>query len=94
MTLSFSKPVKEKVKYPAKVKGASRFEVHSAGYKFGNYAKIMINNDVISTSKSENGGRGINLVVADAFTHKVVLAKSYDTYASAKASDELLKDVK
>lgn len=37
MTLSFSKPVKEKIKYPAKVEGGSRFEVHSAGKTGGDY---------------------------------------------------------
>lgn len=31
MTLSFSKPVKQKVHKPAKVEGGSRLEVHSAG---------------------------------------------------------------
>lgn len=94
MTLSYSKPVREKVKYPSKVKGGSRFEVHSAGLKFGNYAKIMINNEVIKTCDNKTGCRGLNVVVADAVTHKVQMAKSYDTYANAKASDELLKDLK
>lgn len=94
MTLSYTKEKKEKKRKVEKVEGASRFEVHSAGYIVGNYAKIMINNEVIPTCKDNKGCRGINVVACDAFTHKVLLAKAYDTYASTKASDEFLKDTK
>lgn len=53
----------------------------------------MINNEVIKTCDRENGCRGLNVVAADAFTHKVLFAKSYDTFASDKAADALLKDL-
>jgi len=95
MVLSFSKPIKEKVKKPAKVEGGSRFEVHSAGFTVGNFAKIMINNEDVPTCKhKDNYCRGLNVVVADPFTHKVLHAKSYDTFASAKASAAFLADAK
>lgn len=86
MTLSYSKAVKERRRKPAKVEGGSRFEVHSAGFKFGNFAKIMVNNEVVKTCKNEKGCRGLNVVAADPFSHKILFAKAYDTYASEKAS--------
>lgn len=98
MTLSFSKEVKEPVRKPAKVEGGSRFEVHSAGlfpHQAGNFAKIMLNNIVVPTCEdAEKGCRGLNVVAADAFTHKVLLAQAYDTYANAKESERFLNDVK
>lgn len=96
MTLSYSKAVKEKVKKPEKVEGGSRFEVHSAGYLVGNFAKIMVNNEEVSTCKVKDnkGCRGLNVVAADPFTHKVLMAKAYDTFASEGASTAFLADVK
>jgi hypothetical protein len=96
MTLSYSKAVKEKVKKPEKVEGGSRFEVHSAGKLVGDFAKIMVNNEEISTCKVKDnkGCRGINVVAADPFNHKVLMAKSYDTFASTDASSAFLADVK
>lgn len=93
MTLSYSKAVKEKVKKPAKVEGGSRFEVHSAGFTVGNFAKIMVNNEVVPTCKDEKGCRGLNVVATDPFTHKILFAKSYDTYANGNASADFMADV-
>jgi hypothetical protein len=53
----------------------------------------MINNVDVKTCDDEKGCRGLNVVAADAFTHKVLFAKSYDTDADGKASDAFLKDV-
>jgi hypothetical protein len=92
MTLSYSKAVKEKVKKPAKVEGGSRFEVHSAGFEVGNFAKIMVNNEVIKTCENEKGCRGLNVVATDPFSHKILYAKSYDTYANEKASQDFMSD--
>jgi len=94
MTLSYSKAVKEKRRKPEKVEGGSRFEVHSGGYLVGNFAKIMLNNEVVATCKNDKGCRGLNVVAADPFSHKVLLAKSYDTFASAEASTAFLADAK
>ena len=94
MVLGYSRPVKEERRRPSKVKGGSRFEVHSASLHTGSFAKIMINNMPVQTCKAADGCRGINLVAADAFTHKVLLAKAYDTHQNPKEGDQLLKDVK
>jgi len=95
MTLSYSKAVKEKVRKPAKVEGASRFEVHSAGkydHGEGNFYKILINNEEVRPC--DKGCRGLNVVAVDPFTHKVILSKNYDTFAKAEDSERFLKDVK
>jgi hypothetical protein len=94
MTLSYSKPVKRRVRKPAKVQGGSRFEVHSAGFDQGNFSKIMINNVEIRTCDNEKGCRGLNVVAVDAFTHKVLLNRAYDTHETSGASDQFLADVK
>jgi len=95
MTLGFSKEVKEKVRKPSKVKGGSRFEVHSASLHAGSFSKLMINNMPIQTcAKGADGCRGLNVVAADAFTHKVLLAKAYDTFENPAESEALLHDVK
>lgn len=54
----------------------------------------MINNDKIATCQDDKGCRGLNVVGTDPFTHKVLLAKAYDTYGSDNASKDFLKDVK
>jgi hypothetical protein len=41
-----------------------------------------------------SGSRGLNLVALDARTHKVIHAKSYDTYGRSNASGDLIKDFK
>jgi hypothetical protein len=46
----------------------------------------MVKNEVVATSTNDKGGRGLNIVAVDPFTHKVILAKTYDTYGSAEAS--------
>jgi hypothetical protein len=94
MVLGYSKAVKEKVKKPAKVEGGSRFEVHSAGKTVGNFAKIMVNNEVVPTCKDDKGCRGLNVVATDPFTHKIILTKSYDTFGNGNASADFLNDVK
>jgi len=79
----------------AKVKGGSEFKVESAGRKMGNYSRITLNGKIIKTSlKSDNGSRGMNVVAIEPRTHNIVLKKSYDTYGSNGASNEMLKDLK
>jgi len=41
-----------------------------------------------------SGSRGLNLVALDARTHKILMAKSYDTYGRSNASGDLIKDFK
>jgi hypothetical protein len=94
MAMSYSKEVKETRRKPSKVKGGSRFEVHSASLHQGSFSKIMINNIPVQTCATKDGCRGLNVVAADAFTHKVLLAKAYDTFENAAGSANLLKDVK
>jgi len=90
MILSFSKTVKKVKKTIRVVKGGSRLEITSAGFKDGNYASVKVNNDY-ALSK-EQARRGINVVVLDGFTHKIIAVNSYDTYGNPKASDDLVAD--
>jgi len=51
------------VKRVVKVSGGSKIEVHSAGFKDGNFALVMVNDKEVLTKKESK--RGINLVALD-----------------------------
>jgi hypothetical protein len=75
-----------------KITGGSKIEVHSAGYKDGNFAKVLINEkEVFSNSQAK---RGINVVALDFETHKVIFTGSYDTHGDANAGSKLIGDFK
>ena len=48
------------------------------------------NIEVFGHYMDPNGGRGLNVVALNPRDHSTLLAKAYDTYGDAKASDELL----
>jgi hypothetical protein len=89
--LGYAKKVKHYKKH-TKITGGSKIEVHSAGYKHGNYARVLVNEKEVFTNK--DAGRGINLVALDFETHKVIFTGKYDTHGDGKASDRLLADFK
>lgn len=89
--LGYAKQVKH-YKKVTKITGGSKIEVHSAGYKHGNYARVLVNEkEVFPNSKAR---RGINIVALDFTNHKVVYTGSYDTYGDAGASARLVADFK
>jgi len=94
MTLSYSKPIKKKVRKPEKVEGGSRFEVHSGGAEHGNFSKIMINHETIATCKTEGGCTGLNVVAVDAFTHKIIAQSVYDTTSDEAAPSRFMEMAK
>jgi hypothetical protein len=89
--LGYAKKVKH-TKKVTKITGGSKIEVHSAGFKDGNFAKVLVNEKEVFTNKE--AGRGINIVALDFETHKVIFKGKYDTYADAGASDKLIADFK
>jgi hypothetical protein len=89
--LGYAKKVHH-TKKVTKISGGSKIEVHSAGYKHGNYAKVLVNEKEVFTNKE--AGRGINVVALDFETHKVIFTGKYDTYADPKANDRLVADFK
>jgi len=91
MTLGFSKPIKKKVRKPERVEGGSRFEVHSGGFAAMDFSKIMVNNEDVATCKDPKGCRGLNVVMVDAFTHKILHAENYDTHGDVNNSGRLLE---
>lgn len=94
MTLSFTQVEEKRVKKAQKVEGGSSFEVHSAGFTSGNYAKLFLNDKLVSTCSNETGCRGLNLVAMDAVSHKVLHSAAYDTYGNNDQSKLLMTDVK
>lgn len=80
-----------KVKHE-KVKGGSRIEVQSAGFKNGNFVTINVAGKMLVSRKS--GRRGLNVVALDPFKHEVIGNVSYDTYGDAKAAKRFVKDFK
>lgn len=43
---------------------------------------------------NETGHRGLNVVALNSRDHSVLLARSYDTFANAQASSDLIRDLK
>jgi len=80
-----------KVKHQ-KVKGGSRIEVQSAGYKHGNFATVNVAGKMLISRKTAK--RGLNVVALEPFKHEIVLNQAYDTYGDAKASKRFVKDFK
>jgi len=75
-----------------KVKGGSRLEVQSAGFKGGNYAIVNVAGKMhVSKETAKNG---INVVALDATTHKLILNKDYDTSRDSGASAKFIEDFK
>jgi phosphotransferase system HPr-like phosphotransfer protein len=83
------KEVRQKVE---PVKGGSRIEVQSAGFKHGNFATINIQGEMLVNHDSSQ--RGLNVVALDPFKHELLLNSAYDTYGDAKASGRFVKDFK
>lgn len=50
--------------------------------------------EVVGHVMDQNGGRGLNVVALDQRDHSVLLARSYDTFGSDQASEDLIKDLK
>ncbi|MCI0513776.1 C25 family cysteine peptidase, partial [candidate division KSB1 bacterium] len=63
------------------------FNVTSAGYRAGAFARIEINGKAVI----DPGRRGMNVVVVDSITGRSLATQDFDTYASALASDSLAR---
>jgi hypothetical protein len=50
--------------------------------------------EVTGYKMDPNGSRGLNVVALHQRDHSVLLAKSYDTFASENASEDLISDLK
>lgn len=92
ITKRVSKTTKTVRQVAKKVKGGSRIEVQSAGFKDGNFVTIRVAGQELVNK--ENGKRGLNCVALDPFTHKVIGINSYDTYGDSNASKKFIKDFK
>ena len=58
----------------------------SAGYAGGNLAEISINNVPVAVESNEhNHSRGLHIVIINAETGKVEMAKAFDTYKTSAA---------
>lgn len=85
--MSYTKTVVKR-KEVQKVEGGSKIQALSAGFKHGNTARIVVNDkDVL-----EKAGRGMNIVVLAGQNHEVMFSHTYDTFASAKASEQIVED--
>merc|ERR1712072_238839 len=65
-------------------------EVVSKGFKHGNLASIQVGGNMAVT----RGSRGMNVVVVDENTGKVLATKSYDTSAFRKDAAKMKQDMK
>lgn len=86
--LSYTKVVK-KAKTVQKVEGGSKISAHSSGFVSGNKATIMVNDKNIL----EKPNRGINVAVLAGQNHEAIFVKTYDTFGSEKASEQLAADL-
>jgi len=85
--LSYTKTVTKR-KEVQKVEGGSKIQAMSAGFKHGNTARIVVNDeDVLGKA-----GRGLNIVVLAGQNHEVMFKQTYDTYANGKASSQIVED--
>jgi hypothetical protein len=92
MVLSFSSSVKRQKRRYQATEGGSRIEFESAGFNNGNFASITVENEEVLNR--DTAKRGLNVVVLDGRTHKVLMNKAYDTKLSSKESAAMVADSK
>ena len=66
-------------------------EASSAGWNAGNSAEIKVNGEKVNLMSNSNGHyRGLQLVVIDQKTGKVIAARVFDTYKSSKKLESFI----
>ena len=70
-------------------------QASSAGYDCGNFAKIMINNELVEVDAFEDVEfRGLHIVMIDPSTGKVLSSQVFDTYKTSENINSFIKDIK
>ena len=78
----------KKKRAPRKRRGRGKSSMHitvqSAGIRAGNFSKITVNGKLRNVQKNKSGNtRGINMVVINPNSKKVILEKAFDTYKTS-----------
>jgi len=68
--------------------------VHSAGIRAGNFARIRVNGKLRIVNRNIRGGtRGINMVVINPQTKKIILEKAFDTFESSEPLEAAIESI-
>lgn len=97
MIIGYGKITRKEVRKEIKVKhepvkGGSRIEFQSAGYKHGNFATINVKGKMLIARNQS--ARGLNVAALEPFKHELILLDQYDTHGDTAASARFVKDFK
>ena len=65
-----------------------KIEIHSAGYHAGNYARVILNNELTQVEKNEFGKMGgLHVVIINPYSGKVERAIAFNTLKTSEGLD-------